>query len=372
LYFEPNNQYIFSVPEWNKPVAPGDERRTYVLSGSNVCGDDEGSPTGHWCGYGKGRPQSLLFSSTNLVDWRFENVFWQGGTSDKPGQHLSGGGSLYTPDTFALADGSGRQMLIYLRKGTQWSIGHFNKSNGTFVQDAGPGNSGSERSLGSCGQSLTDAKGRRVQFGWQHLGIEGALYTGAQSLPRVITVTGNHSGSSTGVRFAPLPELAILHDLSTHKAGNLTLSPSTPPSPSSYTFLPGITKAVGLYHHMQLVIKLNSTGSSSFTVCVQCGPGDSGVEASVQGTADGAVDVILGDQPGMQLYPSSSGSSPISTVFVDVFVDGALIEIFVNDGEQTSYTARPSVSSFGIGMKVTGSQPVLVGYELWRMNQSVF
>jgi hypothetical protein len=44
-----------------------------VLSGSNICPND-----GHWCGYGKGTPQSLLFSSTDLVTWAFKSVFWKG------------------------------------------------------------------------------------------------------------------------------------------------------------------------------------------------------------------------------------------------------------------------------------------------------
>ena len=36
---------------------------------------------------------------------------------------------------------------------------------------------------------------------------------------------------------------------STHKTGNLTVDPS-----GSFTFLPDITKPVGLYHHLQLQV----------------------------------------------------------------------------------------------------------------------
>ena len=72
-------------------------RTFHVLSGSNVCPDG-----GHWCGYGKGTPQSLLFSSTDLVTWKFKSIFWAG-----PYGHAQSG-SLYTTDTFQLADGRQR------------------------------------------------------------------------------------------------------------------------------------------------------------------------------------------------------------------------------------------------------------------------
>ena len=55
--------------------------------------------------------------------------------------------------------------------GTRAVVGKL-RSNRTF--DASERAIKSEQGLGSCGQSLTDAQGRRVQFGWQHLSLPGA------------------------------------------------------------------------------------------------------------------------------------------------------------------------------------------------------
>ena len=107
--------YVFAEPPWDKRVPSGQKRTFYVLSGSNICGPDDNK--GHWCGYAKGTPQSLLFSSEDLVSWEFRNVFWRGPFTGPSGHTLSSRhGSLYTPDTFTLPDG--RQVLIYLMAGT--------------------------------------------------------------------------------------------------------------------------------------------------------------------------------------------------------------------------------------------------------------
>jgi hypothetical protein len=100
-------------------------------------------------------------------------------------------------------------------QGTLWQIGTFNAENGTFSSTASAGH---EQGLGSCGQSLTDAKGRRVQFGWQHISL--GVTSGAQSLPRVITAATEAQGG--GLRFSPLPELETLHNDSTLVSLNFT------------------------------------------------------------------------------------------------------------------------------------------------------
>ncbi len=163
-------------------------------------------------------------------------------------------------DTFELPDG--RQVLIYLMQvratsidgivlvvilqsmcalqlnhrhpdcvrmdasqGTLWQIGTFNAKTGKFTSTASTATAtaaGHEQGLGSCGQSLTDAKGRRVQFGWQHISL--GVTSGAQSLPRVITAATEAQGG--GLRFSPLPELETLHNDSTLVSLNFTAASS--------------------------------------------------------------------------------------------------------------------------------------------------
>ena len=291
--------YVFADPPWWKPLsaASGEQNRTfYVLSGSNICSPEENG--GHWCGFGAGTPQSLLFASEDLINWRFKNVFWRGpfiGTNGKP---LKAHGSLYTPDTFQLPDG--RQVLIYLMQGTLWQIGTFDAENGTFTAEPAPppanikslgapsresetagATAGREQGLGSCGQSLTDAKGRRVQFGWQHISL--GVTSGAQSLPRVITATSGSSGRG-GLLFSPLPELATLHNHSSHLAKTLSVAPSGGSSGGGrYKMLEPavIDQQTGLHHHLKLNVSLSTEATGNFSLCVQCDDDHSGVAISV-------------------------------------------------------------------------------------------
>lgn len=198
--------YVWSSPPANEAVQPGSNRTIYVLSGSSACGPNDNG--GHWCGYGKGTPQMLLFSSTNLVDWKFVNVFWKGGSTADPNGQSPGSGSMYTPDTFRLADG--RQALIRLAGKTVYNLGQFNEQKGTFLDlDDGALHTESNGAF-HCGQSMTDAKGRRVQFGWLGLHLQGAPYSGAQSLPRLITAAPPDLNLGPDkLLFAPLPELAV-------------------------------------------------------------------------------------------------------------------------------------------------------------------
>ena len=90
---------MWSSPPANEAVPPGTNRTIYVLSGSSACNPTENG--GHWCGYGNGKPQTLLFSSTDLTNWKFVNVFWKGGSTSNPAGQLPGGGSMYVSPSHA-------------------------------------------------------------------------------------------------------------------------------------------------------------------------------------------------------------------------------------------------------------------------------
>ena len=345
--------FIFAEPAWDKPLPAGVKHRTfYVLSGSNVCPDGD-----HWCGYGKGTPQSLLFSSTDLVTWTFKSVFWKG-----PFGHAHSG-SLYTPDTFALADG--RQALIYLMGGTQWQIGSWSSTTGAFVSEPGKQNEGSEPGLGSCGQSLTDEHGRRVQFGWQHVGVPGAPYTGAQSLPRVITAAPAADGG--GLRFHYLPDLESLHDNVSHSLHNV----SGKTVGTGVTMLTGIDQQTGLHHHARITLGIPRGTASKFSLCVLCSVNTSGVSVAVIVSATGTVTVGLAESKDRHplTLPTSATAASLS---MDLFLDGALLELFINGGAvQPQATSVKAASAAGVGVMSTAAGAV-ASVEIWRMRQSVF
>ena len=341
----------------------GQQRTFYVLSGSNICGP--GDNGGHWCGYAKGTPQSLLFSSTDLVNWQFKHVFWRGPFKAANGKVLHNGGSLYTPDTFELPDG--RQVLIYLMAGTIWQIGRFDADKGVFTADGGNSSSGAEQGLGSCGQSLTDAKGRRVQFGWQHVGIPGANFTGAQSLPRVITAE-----PGGGLRFSPLPELATLHNTSTHLAKEFT--PIAGASLLNFTMLEGVDQPTGLHNHIQLNITLSTKADAGVSLCVQCSDGGQGVVIEVQLSAVGArpaLSATLGGAKQPLTLPAASIAAGSARVTADIFTDGAVIELFANGGEVALSHTVAVAHGHGVGYSASGAGGA-VAMGLWQMQQSVF
>ena len=122
-----------------------------------------------------------------------------------------------TPDAWPLNDGSGDWAFVYLAQGpdTVWEIGklanvtHGTEHAGQFVCGRGevPCKSVGRVDSGPayrCQQSLTTPDGRRASIGWLGVGPTGANWTGAQSLPRVIT------RDASGLVYSPLPELAKL------------------------------------------------------------------------------------------------------------------------------------------------------------------
>jgi sucrose-6-phosphate hydrolase SacC (GH32 family) len=353
------DSYVFAEPPWDKPVPTGEKRTFFVLSGSNVCGPNDG----HWCGYAKGTPQSLLFSSEDLVNWSFKNVFWRGPFTGPRGNTLSSHGSLYTPDTFTLPDG--RQVLIYLMSGTLWQIGSFDAENGTFTAEqrgVGKVSAGAEEGIGSCGQSLTDAKGRRVQFGWQHISLQGT--SGAQSLPRVITAAPEAEGG--GLRFSPLPELETLHNASAHLARSLTVDAGQSVQQA------GIDQATGLHHHIKLNLTVNAKVASSFSVCVQCDSTHPGVAVSFvshQGTVRGRPALVVSVGGSSQTVELPIESNTV-VVGADIFSDGQIVELFALDG-QVALSHIAHVDASGIAYKASGAA-ARVELELWGMEPSVF
>ena len=181
--------YIGDNYAWQE-TAPDGTPAFFVLTGSNKC--PAAKP---WCGYGFDRatPQALLFRSTDLITWKFQSVFWSG--APRPGNRVD------TPDTFVLDDGS--QAFLWLTGGrTVWMRGSFDRSTYTFAEtDHGIVDVGSF----ICQQSVTDSLGRRVQFGW--IGVSGPGWSGAQSLPRTISV----STKAQRVVFNAHPALWTLH-----------------------------------------------------------------------------------------------------------------------------------------------------------------
>ena len=209
------DSYTWSEPEW---YVPSSNRTYYVLSGSGRCPQTAGTPP-TYCGWGgdvPGKAQALLFSSKNLVDFRFVSTFYDNSRADDVLPPDAGQGhAIMTPDTFTFP--TGEQAFIYLgQKNTRWVTGTATRENGElskFVEKGFRGNPTTDwvdQGGGThCGQSFWDPHGRRIQFMWLMIDLPNSTWQGSPSLPREIVLAP--AGSVTGLLFRPLPEMHRLH-----------------------------------------------------------------------------------------------------------------------------------------------------------------
>ncbi len=417
------DSYVWSDPAWNVPVDPAkNETRTfYVLSGEGRCpyptstststptdddDDDPPPPPPIWCGWAAGRePQALLFRSKNLVDWQFVSEFYNG-TQD---QYTA----VMTPETFRFP--GGEQVLIWLgRDNTHWVTGHavWERGGGGDDDDDTTNYEGNhhhqddqprfvEASLGGnpsfgpedvgggthCGQSLWDANGRRVQFMWLGLDVDGAPYTGSQSLPREIVLAPPGTGV-VGLLFRPLDaEMASLH---TSKAGQASTLRLRPGGPGRVVYPPD-----GLHAHIKatirpatanvtIVVRADSSAISvSEGAAAEAVPavpaalarsgsgGSSGSEVSV----GSAVVDVGGGQVGLngrRATINSSINGDDSTV-LEIFVDGPITEVFANGGQRSLTAGGRATFVAGTDIVVTAGAgpPAVVDLVVHGMQKSI-
>ena len=360
------DSYIWSEPEWNVPSA---NRTFYAMSGQGHCPRGSHPPSDMWCGWAKGKePQALLWSSKNLVDWRFVSEFYNGSRDDYT--------AVMTPETFTFA--TGEQAFIWLgSKNTLWVTGRASRRGGElhhFTEQRFNGNP----SMGwvdpaggtHCGQSMWDAKGRRIQFMWLGLSLPGANYTGAQTLPREIALAP--PGSVTGLLFRPIPELETLH------------APAAPVFDEAFTLAPGAGRTfapaddVGLHCHVKATLTMPPSVEQDCSVSL--------IVRAVGATAAGAprsdstsLLVNVSHAAGQRVVTFGS-TAPVNIsrgsadVELEVFVDGAIVELFVNGGERvlTTNSGNPgSIAGTGLGWSASGLSANVSSFRLWGMSKAI-
>ena len=294
--------------------------RTYfLLSGSTVC-----APAAPWCGYPHGKtPMALLFSSRNLLDWRFATVWYRG----EPTAGLPGDDRLDVPDTFELPDG--RQAFIWLTSSySVYSIGAINASTGAF--EVGPEGSFDVGAL-FCQQSFTTPDGRRVSVGW----IRSTPAT--QSLAREIVAVGDE------LHFRPIAELTKLNG-DIVKDANITLGPD------AAEIMPAGTPAARI------------------TLLMQCAAAPVACEAAVA-VGGTVVAIARGDKPRQYVLTAGSTRLPFiavsaAPVKLDLFVDSTILEVFAGDGARALTLIA---SSAGGAIAVSGKGGAIAEVKAWPL-----
>ena len=153
MLFFAGDSYIFSEPRWS---IPSKNRTFYAISGEGRC--PARSEPSMFCGWQHGRePQALLWSSKNLVDWRFVSEFYNGTADDYT--------AVMTPETFTFP--TGEQAFIWLgTHNTMWVTGRATMKDAELYQfheesvNGNPSMGWVDPGGGThCGQSMWDEHG---------------------------------------------------------------------------------------------------------------------------------------------------------------------------------------------------------------------
>jgi sucrose-6-phosphate hydrolase SacC (GH32 family) len=265
--------------------------------------------------------------------------------------------TVMTPETFTFP--TGEQAFIWLGSAnTLWITGTASIRDGELYEfheqpfNGNPSMGWEDVGGGThCGQSEWDATGRRVQFMWLRLSLPGAEYSGAQTIPREILLAP--PGSVSGLWFRPLREMAKLHKEHAPATTSLNLSDGG----AAQT----ISAADGMHCHMNVTIRLADANSVvSFEL-----------RAGVAPKAVGSVNMSV-TQDSIVLDGKAANLTRASTVYLEVFIDSVLTEVFANFGER-SLTHSKSVhyvAGTAITVKAVGGG-ASVEAATWSMRPSI-
>ncbi|MFO8009022.1 MAG: glycoside hydrolase family 32 protein [Candidatus Brocadiia bacterium] len=295
---------------------------------------------------GDGRGRALLYRSDNLRDWSYAGVLAESDGSQ---------GSMWEcPDLFPLGDG---HVLVFSPIGVErrkavYQVGEMGYGAGRFAADR-------QRDVDYgpafyAPQTFRDERGRRIMFGWMTASWEERPtkaygWEGAQTLPRLV-----EAGPEGGVRFRPVPEVAVLRG-EHRRVDQMELDGEVP--------LPGIAGdslellaefALGQGAECGLCVRCNPAGDESTGIIYNAEEGVLRVDAGASGRVDGG----LGEAP---LPLPADG-----LLRLHVFVDRSSVEVFGGDGRVVlSHRIYPGPESLGV--RLTGRGATLRRLDAWEL-----
>lgn len=297
---------------------------------------------------------ALLFRSNDLRHWEYLHPLAVGDSSRM--EPLWTGTVWECPDFFPLDD---RHVLV---------ISAWNERK-TFYPVYMIGSYASHRftaereglvDLGSsfyAPQSMVDARGRRIMFGWLREGRSleaqrAAGWSGVMSLPRIVSITPNGD-----LAMQPAPELERL------RRGHQRRS-DVAVSPASTRLLDGISGA-----HLEIVAEWRPGDASVVGLKVRCSP--DGAEATVIGYNVQEQRLFI-DRRRSSLSPEATADVQGGYLAVGerltlhVFLDGSVVEVFANGQAclaERIYPTRPD--SLGIELFADGGTATVERLDVW-------
>ncbi|CAI9393370.1 glycoside hydrolase family 32 protein [Microbacterium sp. T2.11-28] len=160
---------------------------------------------------------ALLYESADLREWRYLGPLVVGDSDDRPRTAPDWTGTMWEcVDLFRMEDGEARSDILVFSAWDEGVTHHPLYWTGHYEGDRYVPDRLHRLDLGGrffyAPQSMSDAEGRRIVFGWMQEGREDAAsiaagWSGVMSLPRAATLAADGS-----LRQAPVEEVASLRD----------------------------------------------------------------------------------------------------------------------------------------------------------------
>jgi beta-fructofuranosidase len=302
------------IKDWRDPFVWKEGGTWFMVLGGHRDG-------GHGC--------VAIYRSTNLIDWKFLNILYEG--KDK---------NWECPNFFKLGD---RWVLIYSPHGpVKYATGTLTKDyrfqpsvHGTIDQSA----------TYYAPSSLADARGRRLLWGWVR--VKGDGWNGMLSLPRVLTLRPDGR-----LGMAPAPELKALRGKH-HRWEDFTLKPTSANPLKDIRgdcleilaeFEPGDARSFGLG------LRRSPDGKDETPIRF-----DRGRKELQAGSARGPFEFLKGEK----------------TLKLHIFLDRSVLEVYANGHECfTSPVAAKGKDRLGLALFAKGGNVKVKSLDIWQMKSS--
>jgi beta-fructofuranosidase len=254
----------------------------------------------------------------------------------------------FTEFPYLIPFGDRHVMMLGTRPSRYW-VGRFDKTVPAFISDEPAGHLLDVLNSFHCfNPSAIDAQGRRIIMAMNiHLSgaVDGVPWAGAHTLPRILTLEGDH------LRQEPIEAVEVLRGAHQRRA-DIRIADG------ARGLLPGLNGDT-----VELIAEFDPGTAKRFGLIVR---GGTKIYVDVAANRFGASGNLKYGAPYPELGEGPAFLSPGKPVQIRVFLDRALLEVFVNGQTGTGVlTAAPEEQ--GIDLFSEGGEAVLRTLDVWEL-----
>ena len=332
----------------------------YALSGSYGKGKDPWSAYGADC-----RNMEYLFSSSDLVKWKYQGIFLEGGFHTEPGEDGA------VPNFLPI--GNNKYILLFFshKRASQYYIGNYNKKTHTFEPEShGRMNYGSLAAGSLHAPSATiDNENRllaifNVKEGIVKESVHNATWSNVMTLPRVLSLSeDNH------LEIAPIPEIKKLRG-KLQQCDTMTI-------PGNQDLLLKNIRGKA----MELELLIDPMGAREVGLYVfRSADGGERTRISLYRNTNCyfseinqlQIDVSeVSSRSDVIARPPECGTLILKTgemLHLRVFLDQSIIEVYANNRQCLTLRAYPGAASDGVSLFARGADAKLISLHAWQLN----